>query len=163
MICPSIDYITKKAQSINRAEGIAHTAQELLHPAFLPYVGKKIRNADGTLIKPLRDRVSEIQKFVRERQPDAMSISFNCWIESSDYLVFFYVRLDLKGAKYEHSREAIKTNRCICTIARGCLDDLKPVCKRDLYTAEEIHESLVKLESLRAEVEEIESKISQFI
>lgn len=162
MIVPTLGYVEAKVAGVNRLQRMTHEPQQKINELFTPYVGKKVLNADGRLIKALRDGIEAVRVGLIRDNNDSRMIGLNLWVEVSSYSVFLYVRMDLHDAKYPGSVETMRAERYLARINNAILTDVEPVRMWAEVEAAKVHQSIVEIDELEQRVRSIQDSISLY-
>jgi hypothetical protein len=159
MIVPELAYVEKKVAAVERLQTMIDQHQERLRELLLPYVGKKARNVDGSLIKPLRDGVEKARQTLIADNNDSRRICLHCYIEASPYSLFLYIGMDLHDAKYPSSVESLKADRYVARFENGILTKVEDRWKREPINADTVHQWLTEYKDAKDKMESIRSSL----
>lgn len=133
-----------KVAARNEVNIVAMALYDKLRPIFEPYLGKKVENADGTLVAKLREKVKEVS--------DQFSGHPYFYRGNSRYSIYFTVKSCKSDQKHcSYMEESVY----ICEISTdGIMTKIMEPCKRVTnYTAAEI-------EAIRLEITEAQRVLS---
>jgi len=159
MIVPDFAYVEKKVAAVERLQTMIDKQQERLRQLLLPYVDKKARNVDGSLIKVLRDGVEAARQTLMSENNDSRRIGLHCYIDASPYSLFLYIRMDLHDARYPTSLESLKADRYVARFSNGILTKVEDPWKREPLNADTVYEWLTEYKDAKERMESIRSSL----
>lgn len=143
-----------RVDAVNRCHTVANQLYAGLIQLLEPFIGQKVKKADGTLLKKVKELINEVEWI--KNPPQTISIfpntSYNLVWTVSTYTPF-------NGIAYYHN-----TTICVGTLHNGFLEKLETSSEdfRTDYTVEEIQNLRAKFRDAKQLVQKIENQLYPF-